>query len=127
MSDAVTELIEITKYFRTNWTLRPIRAVDRLSFAVHAGEILGLIGHNGAGKTTTFKLLVGLLRPTRGVLLWEGQRLEWQRPRRRLARWIGADRCDRTLHGSGHRTCGSRFRREARPAELHRRSAVPGR
>lgn len=75
------ELIDITKRFRTNWTFRAITAVDSLSLAINEGEIYGLIGHNGAGKTTTFKLLVGLLRPTRGELRWCGQTVDWHRPR----------------------------------------------
>lgn len=70
------ELIELTKHFRTNWTFRIVRAVERLSLAVESGEILGLIGHNGSGKTTTFKLLVGLLRPTAGTVQWSGGRLQ---------------------------------------------------
>ena len=41
-------------------------AVDDLSFAVDAGEIVGLIGPNGAGKTTTLRSLAGILRPTAG-------------------------------------------------------------
>jgi ABC-2 type transport system ATP-binding protein len=41
-------------------------AVDRLSFEVPAGEIVGLLGPNGAGKTTTLKMLTGMLEPTSG-------------------------------------------------------------
>jgi ABC-2 type transport system ATP-binding protein len=41
-------------------------ALDTLTCEVRAGEIVGLLGPNGAGKTTTMKLLLGLLRPTRG-------------------------------------------------------------
>jgi ABC-2 type transport system ATP-binding protein/sodium transport system ATP-binding protein len=41
-------------------------AVDDLSFAVAPGEVYGLLGPNGAGKTTTLRMLLGLLRPTRG-------------------------------------------------------------
>jgi ABC-2 type transport system ATP-binding protein/sodium transport system ATP-binding protein len=41
-------------------------AVDRLSFAVQAGEVYGLLGPNGAGKTTTLRMLLGLLQPTSG-------------------------------------------------------------
>jgi ABC-2 type transport system ATP-binding protein len=77
MSHPVLELVEVTKWYRSNWTLRTIHAVDELSLAMDQGEVYGLIGHNGAGKTTTFKLLVGLLRPTRGSLLWDGRRLDW--------------------------------------------------
>jgi len=84
MDQPIVELIGITKCFRSNWTFRPTRAIDDLSFAITAGEVLGLIGHNGAGKTTTFKLLVGLLRPTSGTLLWEGRPLEWHRPRQQI-------------------------------------------
>lgn len=42
-------------------------ALDRLSFDVHAGEVIGLIGANGAGKTTTLKCLLGLLKPSHGA------------------------------------------------------------
>ena len=81
MSSPVLELVEVSKHFRSNWTLRPVRAVDGLSLAVHEGRVFGLIGHNGAGKTTTFKLLVGLLRPSRGTLLWEGAPLNGHQQR----------------------------------------------
>ncbi|MFA5027375.1 MAG: ABC transporter ATP-binding protein [Candidatus Methylomirabilota bacterium] len=48
-------------------------AVSEVSFEIGQGEILGLIGPNGAGKTTIFNLLSGLLPPTRGAILLEGQ------------------------------------------------------
>ena len=41
-------------------------AVDRVSFAIGAGEIVGLLGHNGAGKTTIMKMLSGYLEPSTG-------------------------------------------------------------
>jgi len=41
-------------------------AVDRISFDIQKGEILGLLGPNGAGKTTTLRMLTGFLRPTAG-------------------------------------------------------------
>jgi ABC-2 type transport system ATP-binding protein len=43
-------------------------AVDDVSFQVQAGEIFGFLGPNGAGKTTTIKMIVGLLRPSAGVV-----------------------------------------------------------
>ena len=41
-------------------------AVEGVSFAVHAGEVLGYLGPNGSGKTTTIRMLLGLLRPSAG-------------------------------------------------------------
>ena len=43
-------------------------AVNELSFAVQAGEVLGLIGPNGAGKTTSLRCLAGIIPPTRGAI-----------------------------------------------------------
>jgi ABC-2 type transport system ATP-binding protein len=45
---------------------RTVRAVDRISFELVRGEIVGFLGPNGAGKTTTLKMLSGLLYPTAG-------------------------------------------------------------
>jgi viologen exporter family transport system ATP-binding protein len=46
---------------------RTVNAVDRVSFTVEKGEIVGFLGPNGAGKTTTLKMLSGLLHPTSGT------------------------------------------------------------
>jgi ABC-2 type transport system ATP-binding protein len=44
-----------------------VRAVDHLSFEVHAGEIFGLVGPDGAGKTTTLRMLAGIMPPDEGT------------------------------------------------------------
>jgi len=45
-------------------------AVNKISFNLHKGEILGLLGPNGAGKTTTIQMLLGTLTPTSGTILY---------------------------------------------------------
>ncbi len=47
-------------------------AVDRVSFSIGKGEIVGLLGHNGAGKTTIMKMLTGFLEPTSGSISIDG-------------------------------------------------------
>jgi ABC-type multidrug transport system ATPase subunit len=56
-------------------------AVDRLSFQLHHGEVLGLLGPNGAGKTTSFLCLCGLLRPDAGTISYRGKALDGRRGR----------------------------------------------
>ncbi|WP_431510737.1 ABC transporter ATP-binding protein [Variovorax sp. DAIF25] len=49
-----------------------LTAVDAVSVALHAGELVGIIGPNGAGKTTFFNAISGVVMPTGGQLLVEG-------------------------------------------------------
>jgi len=68
----VIKTIDLTKEFQSSFPFRKVKALTDLSLEVKRGEVFGFLGPNGAGKTTTFKLLVGLLHPTRGkIFLWE--------------------------------------------------------
>ena len=60
-------------------------AVDDVSAAFAAGELVGIIGPNGAGKTTFFNALSGVQQPTRGELYAMGRRLTGQKPHRYAA------------------------------------------
>jgi ABC-2 type transport system ATP-binding protein len=77
------EVSELTKHYRIHerdsgllGSLRSffhrqyktVKAVEAISFAIEAGEIVGFLGPNGAGKTTTLKMLSGLLHPTSGYV-----------------------------------------------------------
>lgn len=61
------ELLEVRKYYKDN------KAVDGISFRLHQGEVLGLLGANGAGKSTTLAMIATLMKPDRGQILYKGQ------------------------------------------------------
>jgi ABC-2 type transport system ATP-binding protein len=61
------EVRRLTKRFRNR------TVVDGVSFTIRAGEITGYLGPNGSGKSTTVKMLTGLLPPTTGQVLFQGQ------------------------------------------------------
>lgn len=65
-----------------------IQAIHNMSFSVNEGEIVSLIGANGAGKTTTMKTISGLLNPTKGSILFEGQDITKVKPHIRVVRGI---------------------------------------
>ena len=53
-----------------------IRAVDGVSFTVHEGETLGLVGESGCGKSTTARAILNLIPPTSGEVRWQGERMD---------------------------------------------------
>ncbi|MBK7584798.1 MAG: sugar ABC transporter ATP-binding protein [Myxococcales bacterium] len=74
MSESLLALLAVTKAFG------PTRALDRVSFAIHAGEIHVLAGGNGAGKSTLIKILSGALADFEGELEVDGQRARLSSP-----------------------------------------------
>jgi D-xylose transport system ATP-binding protein len=58
----------------------PVVALDQVSFAVRAGEVLGLLGDNGAGKSTLIKILSGSLEPTAGRIWFDGRSVSFESP-----------------------------------------------
>jgi ABC-2 type transport system ATP-binding protein len=63
----VIQLEQVTKRCLTK------KALNCVSFQIEPGHIVGLIGSNGSGKTTALKLIAGLIRPTTGTVLVDGQ------------------------------------------------------
>ena len=50
--------------------------ISDVSFSLEPGQILAFLGHNGAGKTTTLKSIMGMLRPSGGEVLFDGERID---------------------------------------------------
>jgi ABC-2 type transport system ATP-binding protein len=57
-------------------------ALDDLSFTVAEGQMFGFVGPNGAGKTTAMRIVLGVLEPDAGQVLWRGSLIDEQTRRR---------------------------------------------
>jgi len=80
MSDVLLEVKNLVKHFTVGGGLFGgprgiVRAVDGVSFTLHRGETLGLVGESGCGKTTTGRCILQLERATNGSVVFEGRDL----------------------------------------------------
>src|SRR3954468_5537430 len=71
---AVLELTGISKHFGA------IQALSDVSLALHAGEVVGLMGDNGAGKSTLVKIMAGNYPPSTGTIRMDGKALAFHKP-----------------------------------------------
>ncbi len=73
--DIILEAVDITKVFPGTV------ALDQVHFRVHRGKVNALVGENGAGKSTLMNILAGVLQPTEGYILLDGERIALKSPR----------------------------------------------
>lgn len=76
---AIIETQELSLVYGQGSALE-VTALDKCSFSIEAGEVLGVIGHTGSGKSTMAQLLNGLLKPTSGKVLLDGKDI-WEKPK----------------------------------------------
>lgn len=76
----MTSVIEIDSLTKTYGR---ILAVDSLELSIKKGELFGFLGPNGAGKTTTIKLMMGLIKPSKGRVMIKGREVQ-KDPRRAI-------------------------------------------
>ena len=73
MPEIVFDLI--SKTYNPGLFKKKVQAVSDLSFEIRQGEVFGLIGPNGAGKSTSIRMILGLIRPDSGRILFRGKPL----------------------------------------------------
>jgi len=91
MAQHIIELKNITKSFGT------VYALGGVSLHVDPGEVVGLLGDNGAGKSTLIKILAGVIKPTSGEIIINGERVSNWSPARSRASGIETVFQDRAL------------------------------
>jgi oligopeptide transport system ATP-binding protein len=78
-TEPLLQVKELSKYFPVtrgalvSRKIGDIKAVDRISFDIYEGETLGLVGESGCGKTTTGRVLLKLIEPSEGQIIYHDQ------------------------------------------------------
>lgn len=84
-NNVILKARDLVKVFGTGKNC--VVAVDHISFDIHAGEIVSLVGQSGSGKTTTARMLLNLIRPTEGEIKFQGKNIRDFQGKRRLEYW----------------------------------------
>ena len=71
MAEKLLEVNHVKKYFKTAKGM--VHAVDDVTFSIERGKTLGVVGESGCGKSTTGRVVLRLLEPTEGSILFEGE------------------------------------------------------
>lgn len=76
--DIILKVERLKMYFKINtgwFRSKPLKAVDDVSFELHRGETLGLVGESGCGKTTLGRTILKLYKPTSGTIVFNGEEI----------------------------------------------------
>jgi branched-chain amino acid transport system ATP-binding protein len=87
------QLTEVTVHYGR------IAAVNKLSLEVKQGELVGVVGHNGAGKSTTLWTITGVLKPSAGQIVFQGEQIGGKSPEEILRRGIALVPENRRIFG----------------------------
>jgi branched-chain amino acid transport system ATP-binding protein len=116
MPEPMLELNDVVTYYG------PIPALKGISLHVRQGEIVCLLGGNASGKSTTMKTILGVVRPARGSVSFEGDRIDGLPPQQVVRRGIALVPEARRVFGRmtvlENLAMGAHIRRSAPPAEL---------
>jgi branched-chain amino acid transport system ATP-binding protein len=116
MPEPMLELKDVVTYYG------PIPALKGISLNVRQGEIVCLLGGNASGKSTTMKTILGVVRPARGSVSFEGERIDGLPPQQVVRRGIALVPEARRVFGRmtvlENLAMGAHIRRSAPAAEL---------
>ena len=87
MAETLLEVRNLKKYFPITAgifrrTVGHVKAVDDVSFDVRSGETLGIVGESGCGKSTTGRMIMRILDPTEGKIVFDGDDITRMRGQR---------------------------------------------
>ncbi|MGB1935440.1 MAG: ABC transporter ATP-binding protein [Candidatus Poseidoniaceae archaeon] len=73
MTESMLSLVGVGKNFKE------VEALTHVDLEINSGQVIGLVGGNGAGKTTLLRLMAGVMEPTKGSVLFKGERVSSMR------------------------------------------------
>ena len=73
MTESMLSLVGVGKNFKE------VEALTHVDLEINSGQVVGLVGGNGAGKTTLLRLMAGVMEPTKGSVLFKGERVSSMR------------------------------------------------